>query len=90
MAPAPSDILMVAERAVCQAANELRADMGIQRSEIMGEITGVKNELQGGLDSFREMVQHAFEQNNTMLRGEVDKMNEAVAMDLKTQLKEIQ
>ena len=54
----------------------------------MGNIAGVKNKLQRKLSSFRDMVQRAFEHNNTMLRGEVDKIKETIAIDVKTQLKE--
>ena len=41
---ASQDAFMVAERAVGRAANDLRAEFGVQLNEIKGSIAGAQNE----------------------------------------------
>ena len=55
-----AEIYMVAERAVGQAANDLRAEFGLKFQEVMGIIPGVKNEMDGELISLRDELSTAF------------------------------
>ena len=40
-----AEVLIVAERAVGQAANDLRAEFGLMIDDVKGIITGVQNEF---------------------------------------------
>ena len=79
---------MVAERAVGQAANDLRAEFGLKFQEITGIITGVKNELNGELNSFRDDVSNAFKEHNKSLRAEMNNVGETIQAELAKQIKQ--
>ena len=55
--------------------------------EINGSITGVKDELHGEVNSFRDTVQTAFAENKKLLRGEISKAKDIIVQDLVDQLK---
>ena len=80
------EIFMVAERAVGQAANDLRAEFGLKFQEITGIITGVKGELDGEISSLRDDIRKAFKENNKSLRAELSNIGESIQTDLVKQV----
>ena len=83
-----AEVYMVAERAVGQAANDLRAEFGLKFQEITGIITGVKNELDGELSSFRDDVTNASKENNKMLRAAMSNVGETIQAELAKQIEQ--
>ena len=77
-----AEVFMVAERAVGQAANDLRAEFGLMVDEMRGLITGVQGELQGEMNSLRDSVSEAFKQNNNQLRAEISDANKKMQTEL--------
>ena len=82
------EIFMVAERAVGQAAVDLRAEFGMKFQEITGIIAGVKGELDGELSSLRDEITNAFNNQANTLRAEMSNANEAAQTELVKQIKE--
>ena len=83
-----TEAFMVAERAVGQAADDLRAEFGLKFQEVMGVINGVKNELDGELSSFRDDVSNAFKESTSTLRAEISSANETIQSEIVRQIKE--
>ena len=83
---AQAEIFMVAERAVGQAANDLRAEFGLKFQEITGIITGVKGVLDGEIGSLRDDISKAFKENNKSLRAELSNIGESIQTDLVKQI----
>ena len=81
-----AEVYMVAERAVGQAANDLRAEFGLMVDEVRGLITGVRGEFQGELDSLRQSVTEAFKENNKLLRADITNIGESIQTDLVKQI----
>ena len=81
-----AEVYMVAERAVGQAANDLRAEFGLMVDEVKGLITGVRGELHGELDSLRQSVAEAFKEHNKALRADLNNIGETIQSDLVKQI----
>ena len=77
-----AEIFMVAERAVGQAAQDLRSEFGLQMSEIRGSIEKVKEDMAGGLNVFRDTIQQAFVANNKTLRADISNSKDLIVDDL--------
>ena len=82
------EIFMVAERAVGQAASNLRLEFGAKFQEITGILAGVKSEIDGELTSLREEITNAFNNQSNTLRAEMSTAIEASQTELIKQIKE--
>ena len=85
------ELFMVAERAVGQAVSDLRGEFAVQLGELESKfeanITGIKDELNGELNSFRDTVHEAFKENNKSLRAEVSGAKDIIVQELVDQMK---
>ena len=77
---------MVAERAVGQAAHDLRGEFGLKFQEVMETITGVKNEIDGELISLRDELSTAFKENNKTIRAEITTIGDNIQAELTKQI----